>query len=479
MAAPTCLYDAPIAPAELQHEGFGVPPSQFTFSWKFNGRNSTIHLYKINDEYVDTRTLRKFNPEAYYKNPPVNLDAFNVHVNNVANLHPLIDAIAAMDLINKLPISIGTGHVYASYECAALQHSPFNMFCRQSLDSLLRMKLFCAFGMLHNFVNQSKVELLVRGGMALRLQLDPTSELISTAPDTDVDGLVVVDPSIGAAELDQFKTTIMKLLVLSIKSSIPPNATLICKPAGGDSKNTIKVLVKTAVTEYELCDIGFKVKGDPIVKMYEKHVSIMTPEGMRDVNGIFPMTLNVYGNFLPFPFPCMWKFPNIQNMKSEYEHVVGNLRKEIATIEETKKSKSPESRLFDDDSPFDDDVKLRNLDRNMFKFETKSEIAERRYGGKKRTIKRRVSGGSTTEQIGAAAQMRAFLPRHSATRNALNHIVHHESKNRFHDANYRHSPATQAAINRAFRAINANPRVSRRTKKHMKIAKQKASTHRR
>ena len=166
-------------------------------------------------------------------------------------------------------------------------------------------------------------------------------------------------------------------------------------------------------------------------------------------------------------------------MKSEYEHVVGNLRKEIATIEETKKSKSPESRLFDDDSPFDDDVKLRNLDRNMFKFETKSEIAERRYGGKKRTIKRRVSGGSTTEQIGAAAQMRAFLPRHSATRNALNHIVHHESKNRFHDANYRHSPATQAAINRAFRAINANPRVSRRTKKHMKIAKQKASTHRR
>ena len=58
-------------------------------------------------------------------------------------------------------------------------------------------------------------------------------------------------------------------------------------------------------------------------------------------------------------------------------------------------------------------------------------------------------------------------------------IVHHESKNRFHDANYRYSPATQTAINKAFRTIRANPRVSRRTKKHMKIAKQKASIHRR
>ena len=168
-------------------------------------------------------------------------------------------------------------------------------------------------------------------------------------------------------------------------------------------------------------------------------------------------------------------------MKTEYRHVIGKLTKNIETIQK----ESPESRVFDAYSPFDDDaMNLRKLGRDLSKFENKSEIVAP-YGGKKRTMKRRtqtqrrIRGGSTTEQIGAAAQMRAFLPRYSTIRNALNHIVHHESNNRFHDANYRHSPATQTVINKAFREIDANPRVSRRTKKHMKIAKQKASTHRR
>jgi hypothetical protein len=330
------------------------------------------------------------------------------------------------------------------------------------------MKLFCAFGMLHNFVNHSKIKLMVRGGMGLRLQLPNRSELISTAPDTDMDGLIVVDPSIGPAELDQFKTTFMKLLVLSIKSSIPHNATLTCKPAGGDSKNTIKVLVKTAVAEYELGDFGFKYSDDEIVEIYRQSVSIRAPHPTNpalvhyeQVNGIFPMRVQVYPGFLQ----CVWNFPNRKNMKSEYEHVFGDLM-----------SESRERHLFHDTVPEGPEQRM------MDKFETKMKIAERGFGGK-RTMKRQrrthKRGGSTTEQIGAAAQMRAFLPRHSATRNALNHIVHHESKNRFHDANYRHSSATQTAINKAFRAINANPRVSRRTKKQMKIAKQKASTHRR
>jgi len=283
--------------------------------------------------------------------------------------------------------------------------------------------------------------------MALRLQLDRVSPLISTAPDTDMDGLIVVDPSIP--ELDKFKTTFMKLLVLSIKGSIPPGYTLICKPASGDSK-TIKILVKTAFkTEFELGDFGFKYSNDEIVQMYEK-----------PVHGIYPMSVPVY----PGVLQCVWNITRIENMKAEYEHVFGNLM-----------SESRERHLFHDSVPEGPEQ------RTMDKFKTKSEIATRGYGGKKRTMKRctHKRGGSTTEQIGAAAQMRAFLPRHSATRNALNHIVHHESNNRFHDANYRHSPATQTAINKAFREINANPRVSRRTKKHMKIAKQKALTHRR
>jgi len=474
-AAPACIYDAPIAPAELQHQGFGfpiVPVSKFTFNWTFNRRSYDITLYKTHDNKYFTMDYKPFNPN-YFKDNKVQ---FNAYANNPANLYPFTDAITEMTRIGGFPLG---------YEYAALQQTQFNIFCARSSESLLRMKLFCAFGMLHNFTNHSKIKLMVRGGMGLRLQLGSRSELIPTAPETDMDGLIIVDRSIGPAELDQFKTTFMKLLVLSIKSSIPHNATLTCKPAGGDSKNTIKLLVKTAVVrsdgvvvgaaEYELGDIGFKYSDDEIVKIYEKDVSIMTPEGMRDVNGIFPMRVQVYPGFLQ----CVWNFPNIENMKSEYEHVVGKLRENIDTIEEAK-SKSPESRLFDADSPFDDEMNLRKLGREVSKFATKSEIAERRYGGKKRTMKRRTHkrGGSTTEQIGAAAQMRAFLPRHSATRNALNHIVHHESNNRFHDANYRHSPATQTAINKAFRTINANPRVSRRTKKQMKIAKQKALTRR-
>lgn len=451
-AVPPCVYDAPIAPAELQHEGFGDPPSRFTFNRR--------HFYKINDEYFDQQTFRNFNPEKYYTNPPGRLNQFNAYASNPANLQPITDAIMEM---TRISISFPLG-----YECEALTHTQFNIFCSQSIASLLRMKLFCAFGMLHNYVNHSKIKLMVRGGMGLRLQLPNRSELISTAPDTDMDGLIVVDPSIGPAELDQFKTTFMKLLVLSIKSSIPHNATLTCKPAGGDSKNTIKVLVKTAVAEYELGDFGFKYSDDEIVEIYRQSVSIRAPHPTNpalvhheQVNGIFPMRVQVYPGFLQ----CVWNFPNRKNMKSEYAHVFGNLM-----------SESRERHLFHDTVPEGPEQRM------MDKFETKMKIAERGFGGKKRTIKKyaiKRRGGSTTEQIGAAAQMRAFLPRHSATRNALNHIVHHESNNRFHDANYRHSPATQTVINKAFRAINANPRVSRRTKKQMKIAKQKASTHRR
>jgi len=417
--------------------------------------------------------LKQFIPTTHFKQHHRRAQ-FITFANDLRNLHPFTDAMREMRQIDNRPVG---------YECAALRQleSPLGMFCAaDSLESKLRMKLFCAFGMLNNFVNHSKIKLMVRGGMALRLQLDPSNELISTAPLTDIDGLIVVDRSIGTAELEQFKTTFMKLLVLSIKGSIDANEyKLICEPAGGDQKNTIKLKVTKFAANFELGDFGFKYSDDEIIRMYEKNVSFMTPNGMRAVPGIFQMAHTVY--VYPGILQCVWNFPLIQNMKTEYRHVIGKLTKNIETIQK----ESPESRVFDAYSPFDDDaMNLRKLGRDLSKFENKSEIVAP-YGGKKRTMKRRtqtqrrIRGGSTTEQIGAAAQMRAFLPRYSTIRNALNHIVHHESNNRFHDANYRHSPATQSAINKAFREINANPRVSRRTKKHMKIAKQKASTHRR
>jgi hypothetical protein len=238
----------------------------------------------------------------------------------------------------------------------------------------------------------------------------------------------------------------MKLLV----SSIPQSVLLVCSTATGD-ENTIKVLLKTQFgATYEMIDISFKYSDDPVVELYK---------------GIFHKYLQVY----PDSLPCVWNFPRRNDLRDEYNYVLANLHKALADmpVAEATPPTLEQSKLI----------------RDIQKFRMKHQMAFTGigHGGKKRTMKRqrRIRGGSTTEQIGAAAQMRVFLPRYSATRNALNHIVHHESNNRFHDANYRHSPATQAAINKAFRAINANPRVSRRTKKHMKIAKQKASTHRR
>jgi hypothetical protein len=479
-AEPTelCAYDAPIDPAELENEEFGVPLSQFTFRWTYNGRQHHMILYKTpHGQYLNSN-FKSFNPN-YFKD---NIEKFLKFANDPANLvasqywlPPQIEVSSFMQWIGEFPLD---------YECSMLKKISkiskgvlkFDMFCSDSPASKLRMKLFCAFGMLNNFVNDSKIKLMVRGGMALRLQLSTTtkqtdrsafmadrSAFMATARDADVDGLIIVDPSIGRDKLEKFKTTFMKLLVLSIKSSIPSDTTLICKPASGDSENTIKMLIKSSGGEFELGDFGFKYSHDEIVKIYEKNVSIMTPEGMVDVNGIFPMMVQVYPGFLQ----CVWNFPRIKNMQKEYIHLVDKLQNEIESI------KSIENKTDDNHKT------LMKLQRQLRKFQDKMRIAS--IGGKKRTMKRRTHkrGGSTTEQIGAAAQMRVFLPRHSATRNALNHIVHHESNNRFHDANYRHSPATQAAINKAFRAINANPRVSRRTKKHMKLAKQKASTHRR
>jgi hypothetical protein len=467
MAAPAelCAYDAPIAPADLRHEGFGVPPS---------------------------------NPE---------------------NLKP-ISAIEEMTKISRLGL----------IECSVLKKTPFEVFCaggdhdtdQDKLVSNIRMKLFCALGILNYFMNQSQFKIIIRGGFALRLHLHPNSELRKSSSNADIDGLIVVDDSVSTDSFNEFKTTFVKLLVSSL-DGLPEGYALTCHVASGDME-TIKIMLKKTIIrsqtveeevrafmkprvknvltifhpdldahasestplqpppsfapsspspppsfasspsppspqfiEFELADIGFKRSSDAVVQLYNIPSNFPTFSDRRFTpnGGIVSYGLQV----CPKSLPCMWHFTTRQSLQLEYQYIVSELGTKIGTP----------GGLVDD---------LEKFERALKKFEMKQMFASRGHGGKKRTMKRRTHkrGGSTTEQIGAAAQMRAFLPRHSATRNALNHIVHHESKNRFHD---RYSPATQSAINNAFRAISANPRVSRRTKKHMKIAKQKASTHRR
>ena len=445
-AVPSCIYDAPVAQADLQHAGFCFPPSQFTH------RNRIF--FKVNDEYFDTMPpFKQFFPEKYYKKQH-ELDAFVADANNLANLVPFTDAILSMFAISQQP----------GIECASFgkMKTPFQMFCSQDLESNIRMKLFCAYGMLNNFVNHSKIELLVRGGMALRLQLHQRSPLISTASVSDMDGLIIVDRSMNQTDLNNFKTTFMRLLVLSIKSSIPHGVELICAQAGGD-KDTVKIKLKIPVIgTREMGDFGFKYSDDEIVEIYKEPVDVHDPstQTVVQIDGMFQMKFPMYSPYMQ----CVWNFPHIKNMEKEYERVHGNLM-----------SQSRERHIFEDDVEALDYFEKPQIS----KFEKKKAIASRGYGGrKKRTMKRRMRmrGGSTTEQIGTAAQMRAFLPRNSMTRNALNHIVHHEdTQNKYYDPNYQHDNHAQAVINDAFRLINANSNISRRTKKKMMIAKKKSA----
>ena len=87
-------------------------------------------------------------------------------------------------------------------------------------------------------------------------------------------------------------------------------------------------------------------------------------------------------------------------------------------------------------------------------------------------------GGSTTEQIGAAAQMRAFmsfLPEgQHPVHQALNDIVHHEGHNRFSDPQFNYDPVAQEKIEEAYKLIKQNIEIPKDIKKQMRIAKKKA-----
>jgi len=93
--------------------------------------------------------------------------------------------------------------------------------------------------------------------------------------------------------------------------------------------------------------------------------------------------------------------------------------------------------------------------------------------------RRNRSGGSTTEQIGAAAQLRAYYPYNESNEDqvhkALNDIVHHENRhNRYHDPEFKYNPHAQVIINQAYRIINEHPDHEQAIKDQMHIAKRKA-----
>lgn len=340
MAAPPqgCVYHGvPILPAELQNECFCVPPpSHFIF-------NKMTFFKMCGDQFYRSRDDNPFYPKKYFK---TNYQKFNRFASNPANLQQ-IDAVSAMNAISK------TGLV----ECNELIKSKdFKMFCIDSVESNIRMKLFCAFGKLYCFLNTAKVKLLVRGGMALRMQLrnKEQSEFVKMAPSSDIDGLVIVDRSVSQVDFEQFKETFMKLLV----SSIPQDVSLVCSTASGD-ENTVKVKFKTAFgATYEMIDVSFKYSDDPVVGLYKN-------------------TFNKYIQVYPDMLPCVWHFPTMTHLREEYEYVLGNLHKALTDMHVSAEASTPEQHKL-----------LRDYD----KFIKKHHMATTGIGlggKKKRTIKKR------------------------------------------------------------------------------------------
>lgn len=89
---------------------------------------------------------------------------------------------------------------------------------------------------------------------------------------------------------------------------------------------------------------------------------------------------------------------------------------------------------------------------------------------------RKRRGGSTTEQIGAATQMRHFLPDSgSQMKIDLNAIVHHEDPySRFHDTSFPYNPVAQRIIDDAHSWIVGHESTPHTIKEQMSIARQKA-----
>lgn len=326
-------HGVPISPAELQHECFCEPPSRFTYKGKTFFKMCGNQFFRSGDD-------RPFSPEGYFKG---NAQNFITFASTPANLHQ-IDAIAAMDAIRD------SGLV----ECTELKKSnDFKIFCNDLDESNMRMKMFCAFGKLYCFLNTAKVKLLVRGGMALRMQLKnkEKSVFVKMAPSSDIDGVVIVDSSVSQPDFDQFKKTFMKLLV----SSIPQSVSLVCSTAAGD-ENTVKVKFKTSFgATYEMIDVSFKRPDDPVVQIYEN-------------------TFYKYVQVYPDMLPCVWHFPTRNRLREEYEYVLGNLHKALPV---SAAASTPEQHKL-----------LRDYD----KFLKKYHMAKTGFGlgGKKKcTIKKR------------------------------------------------------------------------------------------
>jgi hypothetical protein len=243
------VYQAPITHAELNYEAFYTRLVPFR---KFNFNGMVFHMNATTQQICDAN-FYPFYPKIQFDAPT--LTQFDLHVSNHNDFEKITEN-AFMPSIVRFSNAFNFNFMHYCNDPV------IGMFCDPTIfSSMLRFKLFFAFGLLHNFVQPVHFRLMIRGGMALRMNLKQQTPMgqsygltdKESAPNADMDGLVIVDPSITEDRLEAFKTGFMKLLVMTISNSIQAPNFLICRSATGDA-NTIKLMIKQRANTVELAD---------------------------------------------------------------------------------------------------------------------------------------------------------------------------------------------------------------------------------
>jgi hypothetical protein len=249
--------------------------------------------------------------------------------------------------------------------------------------------MLCAFGMLYNFVDQTKFKLLIRGGMALRINLlyfygpgikhamDHIGQMIRDSPQIDMDAVVIVDPSVSREEMEAFKTVFIKVLLHSIRSVVAERRyAIICAVASGDA-NTTKVKIQKEGDEHssELADISFKYADDPVIAGYGDYSQ--------------QMEYSWHAPFVPeiSDLAFTWKYPGIDQLETEYAYVIDRLKAQLKDL-----SDDPQKYLFTHD--FSALLKRNKYDTDRFT--------------SKRSIVRGVTAARAAQEAEAAAHAAAY-----------------------------------------------------------------------
>jgi hypothetical protein len=338
VAVDPCVYNKDIKAKELNHPGFLYPVNPlkeitFTHNHKsFLVVNGQIFDHHSNPRDAAAVTTSEFVPSRYYRGNQRTQDAF------YAAMHK--ELVKPENRVNLLDsVSCLSRHIDADI-CKIFGGAIVEMFCSPlDLVSRLRFILLCAFGMLYNFVNQSKFKLLLRGGMALRMNLiqfngdhrNPDimrtmvqiSQMIQDSPRIDMDAVVIVDPSVSADEMAAFKTVFIKVLLHSIrKLTAARNYNIVCAAASGDAANTTKVKIQKIGDDHssELADISFKYADDPVIMGYGDYSQQMEFScRTRMVPEISDLTFT-------------WIYPSIDQLEREYAYVVDRLETQLKDI---------------------------------------------------------------------------------------------------------------------------------------------------